>query len=94
MPRINKNHVINKANIVNSLLGFNTKTDTHCTEIGAVRLYSVSGDTYMVVRASNDHGGISQLSESGTLREASKFLDGMRAGLSIVELQKAGLDAL
>lgn len=83
MMRINKAHVDAKAANVNALLGHTGSPSCVPHMIGAVRLYNVSGSTYMIVRSSSEHGGISQLSESGTLREAAKFLDGMLAALSI-----------
>jgi hypothetical protein len=81
--RISQSHVAAKVRIVNGLLGFDADAVTWNT-VGAVELYSAYG-AYAVHRTANEHGGESDLSTLGTLREADKFLSGMIAALRITQ---------
>lgn len=81
--RITIKHLQAKVNRVNRHLGFDHAAVSWNT-VGAVRLDRAYGGV-SVFRIVNIHGGVSDLTGyHGTMREASRFLDGMIATLEIL----------
>jgi hypothetical protein len=85
-----KAHVEAKIDIVNGMLGHD---EPEWNTIGAVRLYGAYG-AYAVHRVSNEHGGVTDLSTLGTLRETAVFLSGMIVALRIARDENPSVRAL
>lgn len=77
--RITVKHLEAKVVVVNALLGH---TDPQWNTVGSVKLYSAYGAT-AVHRVVNTSGGCTVLSELTTMREISRFLDGLITGLRV-----------
>lgn len=71
--RITQAHVSAKIDILNRMLGFeNAKWNT----IGSVHLYG-DASGWKLHLMMNEHGGVTSLTQSGTLREAAAAVQGM-----------------
>ena len=79
MRRINQDHVSAKIDILNRLLGFeNAKHST----IGSIQLYGdQSGWKLHLIM--NEYGGVTSVTETGTLRETAAAVQGMIAATRI-----------
>ncbi|QGJ90020.1 hypothetical protein PBI_MARYV_148 [Mycobacterium phage MaryV] len=69
-----------KLAVLNGKLGF---SHVEYNTVGSIRLYRAMG-TVQIQRVVSEHGGITVLLYTDTLREAATFVDGMLAALRIM----------
>lgn len=77
--RINQAHVQAKIDILNRMLGFE---DAKHSTVGSVHLYG-DGSGWKLHLMMNEHGGVTSLTQTGTLRETAAAVQGMIAATRI-----------